>query len=87
MTGSQRDVHVEERACRILKDDHATAAYADFVDGQLRGCRIRALLGAGELAVRVVIIVTLVILSVGILLLSPAPGPARPPMTVLRDGK
>jgi hypothetical protein len=41
MTGSERDVHVEERADRILSDDRAAAAYAAFVEAQLhyRGMR------------------------------------------------
>jgi hypothetical protein len=34
MTGSERDVHVEERADRILSDDRAAAAYAAFVEAQ-----------------------------------------------------
>jgi hypothetical protein len=36
MTGSERDLHVEERADRILSDDRAAAAYAAFVEAQLR---------------------------------------------------
>jgi hypothetical protein len=86
MTGSQCDVHVEERAYRILNEDRADAASADFVDGQLRGRRIRTLLAAGEWAARVVMVVTVAILSVGIRL-SPVPGPARAAKTVLGSGQ
>jgi hypothetical protein len=44
MTGSERDVHVEERADRILSDDRAAAAYAAFVEAQLRYRGVRNLL-------------------------------------------
>jgi len=44
MTGSERDLHVEERADRILSDDRAAAAYAAFVEAQLRYWGVRNLL-------------------------------------------
>jgi hypothetical protein len=44
MTGSERDVHVEEHADRILSDDRAAAAYAAFVEAQLRYRGMRNLL-------------------------------------------
>jgi hypothetical protein len=44
MTGSERDVHVKERADRILSDDRAAAAYAAFVEAQLRYRGVRNLL-------------------------------------------
>jgi hypothetical protein len=44
MTGSERDVHVQERADRILSDDRAAAAYAAFVEAQLRYRGVRNLL-------------------------------------------
>jgi hypothetical protein len=44
MTGSERDLHVEERADRILSDDRAAAAYAAFVEAQLRYRGVRNLL-------------------------------------------
>jgi hypothetical protein len=44
MTGSERDVHVEERADRILSDERAAAAYAAFVEAQLRYRGVRNLL-------------------------------------------
>jgi len=44
MTGSERDVHVAERADRILSDDRAAAAYAAFVEAQLRYRGVRNLL-------------------------------------------
>jgi hypothetical protein len=44
MNGSERHVHVEERARGILSDDSAAAAYAAFVEDQLRHRRTRNLL-------------------------------------------
>jgi hypothetical protein len=47
MTGSERDVLVEERVNRILNDGPAAAAYADYVEAQLRrrlAARVRAVM-------------------------------------------
>ena len=42
MTSGERDVHVEERASRILRDERAAAAHATFVEAQLRDRALRA---------------------------------------------
>ena len=42
MTGSERDVQVEERANRILRDEHAATAHAAFAEAQLRHREMRA---------------------------------------------
>jgi hypothetical protein len=44
VTSSERHVQVAERANRILRDERAAAAYAAFVEAQLRRCRARNLL-------------------------------------------
>jgi hypothetical protein len=44
VTSSERHVHVAERANRILRDERAAAAYAAFVEAQLRCCGTRNLL-------------------------------------------
>lgn len=51
MASSERDVRVEERANRILRDERAATAHATFVEAQLRHPRMRNLLaGLRELA-------------------------------------
>jgi hypothetical protein len=57
MTGSERDWHVAERAHRILNDDDAVAAYAAFVDGQLRHRRLRRLLAGLRALARILVVV------------------------------
>ena len=47
MNGSERDVHVEERANRILGNERAAAAFATFVEAQFRCRAMRAGLLAG----------------------------------------
>lgn len=42
MTGSERDVQVEERANRILGDERAATAHAAFAEAQLRHREMRA---------------------------------------------
>jgi hypothetical protein len=76
MTRSERDVHVEERAYRILKDDHTAAVHAAFVDYQLRYRWIRHLL-ARVRALAVAVVVMVAILPVGIFGLVPGPLPAE----------
>jgi hypothetical protein len=44
VTSSERDVLVEERAIRIIRDDRAAAAFAAFVEAQLRYRRVQILL-------------------------------------------
>jgi hypothetical protein len=44
MTGSERDVLVELRACRILNDSRALAAHAKYIEAQLRYRTVRNLL-------------------------------------------
>lgn len=65
MTGSEREVHVEERANRILSDERAATAYAAFVEAQLRGRGWRSLrAGLRELA-RILAIVAVALASAG----------------------
>jgi hypothetical protein len=44
MTGSEREVLVEQRAHHILNDSHAFAAHGKYVEAQLRYRVIRDLL-------------------------------------------
>jgi hypothetical protein len=44
MTGSERDVLVEERTYRTLNDSRAAAAHAKYIEAQLRYRPIRDLL-------------------------------------------
>lgn len=83
MTGNERDVHIEQRADRMLSDDDAVAAYARFVDAQLRHRRIRNMLARLRALVRVLMVAALAFLSACVL--RPAPGPAPGDETALRN--
>jgi hypothetical protein len=72
MTGSERDVYVEERARRLLNDDRAVAAYARFVDAQMR---YRRMLGGLRALARAVMAAAVAVLSAGALM-GRVPGPA-----------
>jgi hypothetical protein len=67
MTGSERDVLVEERAYRILNDSRAAAAHTKYVEAQLRYRVIRDLLARLRALARVIVVVLATLLSVGIL--------------------
>ena len=56
MTGSERDVLVEERAHRILSDRRAAAAYAEYLEGQLRHRKVRSLLARLRAVVRGIVV-------------------------------
>jgi hypothetical protein len=73
MTGNEREVRVEQRADRILTDDRAVAAYARFVDRQLRFRRLRNLFAGLRALARVVLAAAVAFLSAGLLA---SPGPA-----------
>lgn len=75
MTGSERHVHVEEQANRILRDERAAAAYTAFVEAQLRYCRMRNLLAWVRDLARGLMTVTVTFLSAGIALGSVASPP------------
>jgi hypothetical protein len=64
VTGSERHVHVEERANRILRDERAAKAYAAFVEAQLRRGRMRNLLARARKLARGLMTVTMTLLSV-----------------------
>ena len=74
MTGNERDVHIEQRVNRLLSDNDAMAAYARFVDAQLRHRRVRTVLAGLRALARLLMVAALAFLSA--CALSPAPGPA-----------
>jgi hypothetical protein len=82
VNGSERHVHVEEQANRILRDERAVKAYAAFVEAQLRRGRTRNLLARVRELARGLMTVAMTLLSAEIALgaaVSPPPsaGPAR----------
>jgi len=81
MTGNERDVRIEQSANRFLHDDHAMAAYARFVDAQLRYCFIYNLLTGLRALGRIVLVAALALLSACILgtASGPASGEGTPP--------
>jgi hypothetical protein len=68
VTGSERHLHVAEQANRILRDERAWAAYAAFVEAQLRRGRMRNLLARVRKLARRLMTVTVTLLSVEIAL-------------------
>lgn len=82
MTGNECDVHLEQRVNRILIDDDAMAAYARFVNAQLRHRRIRNMPARLRALARLLMVAALAFLSA--CALSPAPGPAPGEETALR---
>jgi hypothetical protein len=73
MTGSGHDALVEERACRILNDQDAVAAHADYVEAQLRHGKVRDLLAGLRALARAVVLATFSIPVDGYFL-TPIPG-------------
>jgi hypothetical protein len=71
MNGNERDVHIQRSANRILSDGDAVAAYAHFVDAQLRYRRIRAVLAWLRALVWVLTVAVIAFLSACVL--SPVP--------------
>ncbi len=76
MTGSERDVQVEERANRILGDERAATAHAAFVEAQLRGRGWRNLRARLRELARILAIVAVAFATAGTFL-SLAAGPPR----------
>jgi hypothetical protein len=66
MTGSARDARIEERANQLLRDDDALAAFACYVNAQLRYRRIRRLLARLRSLVWLVTVMSVAIASAGI---------------------
>jgi len=83
MTGNERDVRIRQRVNRLLGDDDAVAAYARFVDAQLRYRPVRNMLARLRALVRVLMVAVLAFLSACVL--SPAPGPAPGAENTLRN--
>jgi hypothetical protein len=81
MTGNERDVRIEQSANRILHDDHAMAAYARFVDAQLRYHLIYNVLAGLRALGRIVLAAAVAFLSACVLgtASGPAPGEGTPP--------
>jgi hypothetical protein len=76
MDGSEREIHVEERAYQTLGDERAVTAYASFVEAQLRYRRVRSMLTWLRTLTGGTMVVTLAVLSAG-LLFAPVAAPAR----------
>jgi len=74
VAGSERDVRVEERANRILRDERAAAAHATFVEAQLRRPRMRDLLAGLRRLARILIAAAGLFIAAG-MVFSPVASP------------